>query len=75
MSNANKIQYHIAQRARLLKSGPPVRSSDLVVPATGRTESAYRLAMMSLQSDRYQTDPDFRDATDAVLAWSAPGKW
>lgn len=30
MSNANKIQYHIAQRVRLLKSGPPVRSSDLL---------------------------------------------
>ena len=27
------------------------------------------LAMLCLQSDRYDSDTEFRDATDAVLAW------
>lgn len=35
-----------------------------------RAESAYRLAMMGLQSDRYLGDPSYRDAVDDVLAWS-----
>ena len=32
-------------------------------------DPAYQLAMLCLQSDRYGSDPDFRDATDAVLGW------
>lgn len=35
-------------------------------------DSAYQLAMLALQSDRYRDDPDYRDATDNVLAWASP---
>ena len=36
-------------------------------------ESARVLAMMALQSERYASDPGYRNATDAVLAWAARG--
>jgi glyoxylase-like metal-dependent hydrolase (beta-lactamase superfamily II) len=32
----------------------------------------YELAMLSLQSDRYQADPEYRAATDNALALSRP---
>lgn len=35
-------------------------------------DSAYQLAMLALQSDRYREDPDYRDTTDNVLAWANP---
>lgn len=38
-----------------------------------RTKKAHRLAMLALQSDRYVQDAEYREATDAVLAFSFPG--
>lgn len=35
-------------------------------------ESAHRLAMLALQSERYSNDYEYRDAVDAVLSWSLP---
>jgi hypothetical protein len=37
-----------------------------------RVESAHRLAMLALQSDRYSADSEYRNAVDAVLSWSLP---
>jgi len=36
-------------------------------PPDQRQEAAYRLAMLGLQSERYQRDAEFREAVDAVL--------
>ena len=35
-------------------------------------KSAVDLAMMALQSNRYQNDPDYRDAVDGVLGITRP---
>lgn len=35
-------------------------------------DAAYRLAMLVLQSEQYQRDPDVRDAVDDVLALTLP---
>ena len=35
-------------------------------------ENAHALAMQALQSERYQQDPDYRDAVDNVLAHTMP---
>jgi hypothetical protein len=32
--------------------------------------SAHTLAMLALQSERYENDPDYRDAVNHVLSWS-----
>jgi len=33
-------------------------------------DTAHRLAMLALQSNRYTDDPEYRDAVDDVLGWS-----
>ena len=38
-----------------------------MIPAENWDLPEYRLAMLSLQSARYSTDSDYRDATDNVL--------
>ena len=40
---------------------------DAVRQARVLRDAAYRLAVLSLQSDRYASEPDFREATDNVL--------
>lgn len=42
------------------------------IQAIQRTSHA--LAMLALQSERYRTDPDYRDAVDNVLAWTKGGE-
>lgn len=56
--------------------GHPLYVESLDGPdSTGRearyNDPAYQLGMMGLQSERYQRDPDYRDAVDAVLAATA----
>lgn len=38
------------------------------------SDAAYRLAMLVLQSERYQQDPDAREAVDDVLVLTLPAK-
>lgn len=64
------------ERARREIRGPSALTAEISsgYGAEGDAESAYKLAMMCLQSERYGTDMDYRDATDTVIAWAAPWK-
>jgi hypothetical protein len=44
------------------------RGGHASTPVIDLREAAYRLAMLVLQSERYQQDPDARQAVDDVLA-------
>ena len=46
-----------------LEAGTPQGASEL----KAMLDAAKTLAMLGLQSDRYQDDPDFRNAVDDVL--------
>lgn len=62
-----------------LRREPALSGEESSTPCAGYAaesdaESAYKLAMMCLQSERYGNDMDYRDATDSVIAWAAPWK-
>jgi len=42
-------------------------NASLIAAAPDLLEHGYTLAVLSLQSDRYSDDPDFRDAVDGLL--------
>ena len=51
----------------LRKSGPELKTNSTSTE-NDTIKHSYRLAMLCLQSDRYQNDVDFKEATDLVLA-------
>lgn len=62
-------EHTIAGRERLALADAISAHARKSQPVNER-HAAHALAMLALQSERYGNDPDYRDATDNVLAWT-----
>lgn len=50
------------------KRRPAAHNAALISAAPNLADAGYALGMLALQSERYHTDADFREATDCMLS-------
>lgn len=69
-SNDYKLSKNIKANARLIASAPDLKAENDLLKEVNRKLSkyGYELAVLSLQSNRYQADPEYRDSVDNFLA-------